>query len=47
MKYELLLKDIYKNSERAGLLHEMPALYDAMHVMKVSEKRNVKNDKMN
>lgn len=35
MKYELLLRDIYKHTERAGLLQELPSLQDAIYVMKV------------
>lgn len=36
MKYELLLRDIYKHTERAGLVQEIPSLQDAICVMKVS-----------
>lgn len=36
MKYELLLRDIYKHTERAGLVQELPSLQDAIYVMKVS-----------
>lgn len=36
MKYELLLRDIYKHTERAGLEQELPSLQDAIYVMKVS-----------
>lgn len=36
MKYELLLRDILKFSERAGLVQEIPPLVDAIYVMKVS-----------
>lgn len=36
MKYELLLRDIYKHTERAGLLQELPNMQDAIWVMKVS-----------
>lgn len=36
MKYELLLRDIYKHTERAGLVEELPFLQDAIYVMKVS-----------
>lgn len=36
MKYELLLRDIYKHTERAGLVQEIPNLQDAIYVMKVS-----------
>lgn len=36
MKYELLLRDIYKHTERADLLQEMPKLQEAIYVMKVS-----------
>lgn len=42
MKYELLLRDIYKHTERAGLVQEIPYLLDAIHVMKVSEGRKKK-----
>lgn len=35
MKYELLLRDIYKHTERAGLVQELPSLQDAIYVMKV------------
>lgn len=35
MKYELLLRDIYKHTERAGLVQELPNLQDAIYVMKV------------
>lgn len=35
MKYELLLRDIYKHTERAGLLQEIPNLQEAIYVMKV------------
>lgn len=36
MKYELLLRDIYKHTERAGLVQEIQNLQDAIYVMKVS-----------
>lgn len=36
MKYELLLRDIYKHTERAGLVQDLPSLQDAIYVMKVS-----------
>lgn len=36
MKYELILRDIYKHTERAGLVQELPSLQDAIYVMKVS-----------
>lgn len=36
MKYELLLRDIYKHTERAGLVQELPNLQNAIYVMKVS-----------
>lgn len=35
MKYELLLNDISKHTERAGMLQELPNLQDAIYVMKV------------
>lgn len=35
MKYELMLRDILKHSERAGLVQEVPHLHDAIYVMKV------------
>ncbi|XP_031622402.1 kalirin isoform X2 [Contarinia nasturtii] len=38
MKYELLLRDIYKHSERAGVVQELPGLRDAMYVMKIVPK---------
>lgn len=37
MKYELLLRDIYKHTERAGLVQELPHLQEAIYVMKVSK----------
>lgn len=39
MKYELILRDIYKHTERAGLVQEIPSLQDAIYVMKVSTKK--------
>lgn len=38
MKYELLLKDILKHTQRAGLIEEIPGLKDAMHIMRVVPK---------
>lgn len=38
MKYQLLLKDIYKHTERAGLLQETESLKHAMLVMQVVPK---------
>ncbi|XP_062708109.1 triple functional domain protein [Aedes albopictus] len=38
MKYELLLKDILKHTQRAGLTEEIPGLKDAMHIMRVVPK---------
>ncbi|XP_055630894.1 triple functional domain protein [Toxorhynchites rutilus septentrionalis] len=38
MKYELLLKDILKHTQRAGLAEEIPGLKDAMHIMRVVPK---------
>nr|XP_029716946.1 rho guanine nucleotide exchange factor 25-like isoform X2 [Aedes albopictus] len=38
MKYELLLKDILKPTQRAGLTEEIPGLKDAMHIMRVVPK---------
>ncbi|XP_049540930.1 triple functional domain protein [Anopheles darlingi] len=38
MKYELLLKDILKHTQRAGLTEEIPGLKDAMHIMQVVPK---------
>lgn len=35
-KYELLLSDIYKHTERAGLTQDIPVLEEAIYVMKVS-----------
>lgn len=35
-KYSLLIKDILKNTERAGILDEISSLEDALHVMTVS-----------
>lgn len=35
MKYELMLRDILKHSDRAGLVQEIPTLQDAIYVMKV------------
>lgn len=35
MKYELLLRDIVKHTERGGLVHELPDLQEAIYVMKV------------
>lgn len=35
MKYELLLRDILKHSERGGLVQEIPDLQEAIYVMKV------------
>lgn len=35
MKYELLLRDIYKHTERAGLVQELQHLQEAIYVMKV------------
>lgn len=35
MKYELLLRDILKHTERAGLVDEIANLKEAIHVMKV------------
>lgn len=35
MKYELLLRDILRHTERAGLAQELPYLQDAVYVMKV------------
>ncbi|XP_055319893.1 kalirin isoform X6 [Sitodiplosis mosellana] len=37
-KYELLLRDIYKHTERAGMVQELPSLQDAIYVMKVVPK---------
>lgn len=39
MKYELLLKDILKHTQRAGLTEEVPGLKDAMHIMRVVPKQ--------
>lgn len=39
MKYELLLKDILKHTQRAGLIEEVPGLKDAMHIMRVVPKQ--------
>lgn len=41
MKYELLLRDIYKHTERAGLVQELPNLQDAIYVMKVCNAQSV------
>lgn len=41
MKYELLLRDIYKHTERAGLIQEIPNLQDAIYVMKVKELQSI------
>ncbi|XP_052862122.1 rho guanine nucleotide exchange factor 25-like [Anopheles cruzii] len=38
MKYELLLKDILKHTQRAGLTEELPGLKEAMHIMQVVPK---------
>lgn len=38
MKYQLLLRDLYKYTERAGLKSEAEALKDALHVMHVVPK---------
>lgn len=38
MKYELMLKDILKYSERGGLVQEIPDLQEAIYVMKVCDK---------
>lgn len=35
MKYELMLRDILKYSERAGLIQEVPYLQDAIYIMRV------------
>lgn len=35
-KYELLFKNIYIHTERAGLTNELPILHDALAVIKVS-----------
>lgn len=39
MKYELLLKDILKHTQKAGLTEEIPGLQDAMHIMRVVPKQ--------
>lgn len=36
MKYELLLRDYLKHTERAGLVNEIPNIQEAINVMKVS-----------
>lgn len=36
MKYELILKDILKHTDRAGLLDECKSLQDAINVLNVS-----------
>lgn len=36
MKYELILKDILKHTDRAGLLQECKSLQDAINVLNVS-----------
>lgn len=36
MKYELILKDILKHTDRAGLLEECKSLQDAINVLNVS-----------
>lgn len=38
MKYQLLLRDMFKYTERARLADEMEALRQAMHVMQVVPK---------
>lgn len=38
MKYQLLLRDMFKYTERARLTDEMEALRQAMHVMQVVPK---------
>uniref|UniRef100_W4VRC9 Putative triple functional domain ptprf n=1 Tax=Corethrella appendiculata TaxID=1370023 RepID=W4VRC9_9DIPT len=38
MKYELLLKDILKHTQRAGIIDEINSLQDAMHIMRVVPK---------
>ena len=38
MKYELLLKDILKHTERAGITEEIPYLQDAIYVMRIVPK---------
>lgn len=38
MKYELMLRDILKHTERAGLVQEIPTLREAIYVMKVRNK---------
>lgn len=37
MKYELILKDILKHTDRAGLLEECKSLQDAINVLNVSK----------
>lgn len=36
MKYEMMLRDILKQTERAGLVQEIPYLQEAIKVMRVS-----------
>lgn len=36
MKYEMMLRDILRQTERAGLVQEMPYLQEAIKVMRVS-----------
>lgn len=35
MKYELILKDIYKHTKRAGITEEIGPLEEALRIMKV------------
>lgn len=41
MKYELLLRDILKHTERAGLVNEIPNIQEAINVMKVSSRKGL------
>jgi triple functional domain protein len=38
MKYELLLKDILKYTQKAGIDEEIPGLQEAIHIMRVVPK---------
>lgn len=43
MKYELLLRDYLKHTERAGLVNEIPNIQEAINVMKVSSRSTFKH----
>lgn len=42
MKYELLLRDYLKHTERAGLVNEIPNIQEAINVMKVSSTNDLR-----